>query len=323
MFSNKSECEYSAAKEMAGYGAILGLTVGVPPLMWILRPFLGPYMIAPMIGLVAYSVRRAGGIVGSLTALLSLFSFWYFFVPPVNSFALISARDGVGLTLYACAAVAVIGFVRPRQNDIPMTTPVEGASAGLATKTIMQLGTASGMSSTETIPVTSEQLRTHAWDTPSTRTKEQMFEILVIESDPWYIGIVREVFQFGSTRTNVKIASDGQTALAYIRRQGEYSNTLRPDLVLLDLNLPTIDGWAVLKEIKNDPELSPVPVIVFSASSLKADVVTSYKLHSNCYISKPPRLNEFKEVVRSIERFWLVTAKLPGYSTDQAKPVDQ
>ena len=103
--------------------------------------------------------------------------------------------------------------------------------------------------------------------------------------------------------------------MAFLRREGEYADVPRPDVILLDLNLPRMDGREVLAEVKSDPDLMDIPVVVLTTSSAEQDIVRSYKLHANCYITKPVDLEQFIEVVRSIQHFWLTVVKLPPHET--------
>ena len=110
---------------------------------------------------------------------------------------------------------------------------------------------------------------------------------------------------------NLHVVNDGEEALSFLRKQGKYSNAGRPDLILLDLNLPKIDGLGVLREIKNDENLKSIPVVVLTASRAEEDILQSYNLHANCYITKPVDLKQFINVAKSIQDFWLTTVKLP------------
>jgi two-component system, chemotaxis family, response regulator Rcp1 len=145
----------------------------------------------------------------------------------------------------------------------------------------------------------------------TTQTPGKPIEVLLAEDNPGDIRLTREAFKRGQIRTNLSVASNGEEALAFLRRQGKYTEAARPDLILLDLNMPRKDGRAVLTEIKKDPALDCIPVIVLTSSAAEEDVVKSYKLHASCYISKPFDVSKFYEVIRSIEQFWLSTARLP------------
>jgi chemotaxis family two-component system response regulator Rcp1 len=137
-------------------------------------------------------------------------------------------------------------------------------------------------------------------------------EILLVEDNPADARLTREVFEGGRLTTHLNVVADGEEALAFLRREGAYADSPRPKLVLLDLNLPRKDGREVLQELKSDPMLSRIPVIVLTTSAAEADILHSYDLQANCFITKPLDLDEFFEVVRAIEDFWLTTARLPA-----------
>ena len=142
--------------------------------------------------------------------------------------------------------------------------------------------------------------------------KNQTLEILLVEDNPGDVRLTREALREGSIDNHLSVARDGVEALAFLRRQGEFVNANRPDMILLDLNLPRKDGREVLAEIKVDEELRRIPVVVLSTSQDEQDIARSYDLHANCYIAKPVDLEQFIGVVRSIEEFWLGVVKLPG-----------
>jgi CheY-like chemotaxis protein len=137
-------------------------------------------------------------------------------------------------------------------------------------------------------------------------------EILLVEDNPGDVRLTREAFKEGKLLNNLTVISDGVEALAYLRQQGEYTNATRPDLILLDLNLPRKDGREVLTEIKADQNLKTIPVVVLTTSSAQEDVTSAYSNHANCYITKPVDLDQFLKVVHSIENFWLSLVKLPS-----------
>ena len=137
-------------------------------------------------------------------------------------------------------------------------------------------------------------------------------EILLVEDNPGDVRLTLEVFKESKMHNNLSSVGDGVEALAFLRREGKYIQSPRPDLILLDLNLPKKDGREVLAEIKEDPDLRRIPVVVLTTSRAERDVVRSYNLHANCYISKPIDLEQFITVVRSIEDFWLAIVKLPS-----------
>jgi CheY-like chemotaxis protein len=140
---------------------------------------------------------------------------------------------------------------------------------------------------------------------------EQEVHILLVEDNPGDVRLTREVLEDGRTPIHLNVVGDGEQAMAFIRREGEYQGSPRPQLVLLDLNLPRKDGREVLEELKADPQLCRIPVIVLTTSGADADILRSYDLHANCFITKPIDFDEFSAVVRSIEDFWLATARLP------------
>lgn len=137
-------------------------------------------------------------------------------------------------------------------------------------------------------------------------------EILLVEDNPGDARLTREAFREGRLLNNLTVVPDGVEAMAYLRRQGQYSKAARPDLVLLDLNLPKKDGREVLKEIKTDDQLKTIPVVVLTTSSAQEDVRRAYGSHANCYITKPVDLDRFLRVAQSIESFWLSVVRLPS-----------
>jgi CheY-like chemotaxis protein len=137
-------------------------------------------------------------------------------------------------------------------------------------------------------------------------------EILLVEDNPGDVRLTREALNEGHVRNNLTVAKDGAEALAMVRRQPPYDVAPRPDLVLLDLNLPKLDGRQVLAEMKADPELRRIPVVVLTTSKAEEDVMRSYDLYANSYITKPVDFDQFIKVVQSIEDFWLTIVTLPG-----------
>jgi len=137
-------------------------------------------------------------------------------------------------------------------------------------------------------------------------------EILLVEDNPGDARLTREAFKDGRLLNNLSVVGDGVEALAYLRQQGQYRNSTRPDLILLDLNLPKKDGREVLEEIKADEHLKRIPVVVLTTSSAQEDVARAYGSHANCYITKPVDLDQFLRVAQSIESFWLSLVKLPS-----------
>ena len=139
----------------------------------------------------------------------------------------------------------------------------------------------------------------------------QLIDILLVEDNEADVRLTQEVFSESKIRNNLIIANDGAEALACLRKQGKFKGSPRPDLILLDLNLPVMNGREVLARIKEDPDLKTIPVVVLTTSKAEEDIVKSYKLHANCYITKPVDLEQFMNVVAYIEDFWLAIVKLP------------
>ena len=136
-------------------------------------------------------------------------------------------------------------------------------------------------------------------------------EILMVEDNPGDVRLTIEALKEGKVRNNLFTVEDGEQAMKYLRREEPYQEATRPDLVLLDLNLPKKNGREVLAEIKDDPELKRIPVVILTVSTAEQDILKSYNLHANCYITKPVNLERFIEVVESIEDFWLTVVMLP------------
>jgi len=136
-------------------------------------------------------------------------------------------------------------------------------------------------------------------------------EILLVEDNPGDVRLTREAWKEGKLRNNLHVAEDGVEALAFLRKQGRHAGAARPDLILLDLNLPRKDGREVLAEIKQDPNLKHIPVVILTTSKAEQDILRTYDLHANCYIAKPLDMDQFIRVVKSIEEFWLETVTLP------------
>ncbi len=136
-------------------------------------------------------------------------------------------------------------------------------------------------------------------------------EILLVEDNPADVRLTREALKEEKFLNNLSVVEDGVEAMAFLRRQGKYADAPRPDLILLDLNLPRKDGREVLEEVKADPDLKIIPVVVLTISKADEDVVRSYRLHANCYITKPVDLGQFLKVAKSIQEFWLTIVKLP------------
>lgn len=136
-------------------------------------------------------------------------------------------------------------------------------------------------------------------------------EILLIEDSPSDAALTIEALQAGKIANNLNRVADGVEAMAYLRRQDRFTESSRPDLIMLDLNLPKKDGREVLQELKSDPSLKLIPIIVLTTSRADKDVLQSYALNANCFIAKPVDFQQFIDVVRSIERFWLSVVTLP------------
>ena len=136
-------------------------------------------------------------------------------------------------------------------------------------------------------------------------------EILLVEDSPADVRLTQEVLKKSKIRNRLHVVKNGMEALAFLRREGKYAQAVRPDLILLDLNLPRKSGREVLAEIKADEQLKVIPVVILTISSAEQDIATSYKNYANCYIIKPIDLTQFVGVVRSIEDFWLSIVKLP------------
>ena len=136
-------------------------------------------------------------------------------------------------------------------------------------------------------------------------------EILLVEDNPGDVRLTKEALKEGKVANLINVAIDGMDAVAFLKRAGKYANAPRPDLILLDLNLPKKNGREVLAEIKMDPELKHIPVVILTTSQAERDIIETYNLHANCYITKPVDLDQFINVVKSIENFWFTVVKLP------------
>jgi len=136
-------------------------------------------------------------------------------------------------------------------------------------------------------------------------------DILLVEDNPGDVRLTQEALREGKIRNRLTVAKDGVEALAMLRREGPHGNVPRPDLILLDLNLPRKDGREVLAEIKADESLRRIPVVVLTTSKAEEDILRTYDLHANCYITKPVDLEQFIDVIKSIDDFWLTVVRLP------------
>ena len=136
-------------------------------------------------------------------------------------------------------------------------------------------------------------------------------EILLVEDNPGDVRLTLEALKGGRVRNNIHVVEDGVQAMDFLHRQGNYRAVPRPDLMLLDLNLPKKDGREVLGEVKQDPDLKRIPIVILTSSAAEEDILRAYDLSANCYITKPVALDQFLRVLKSIEDFWLVIVKLP------------
>ena len=136
-------------------------------------------------------------------------------------------------------------------------------------------------------------------------------EVLLVEDSPGDVRLTQEAFHNANREIHLDVVSDGVEAMAFLRREGVHSDAPRPDLILLDLNLPKMDGREVLVHIKEDDSLKTIPTVILTTSESEADIVKSYQLQANCYLSKPVQLDAFENLVRSINDFWLTKVKLP------------
>ena len=140
----------------------------------------------------------------------------------------------------------------------------------------------------------------------------KIVEILLVEDSPGDIRLTQEALKESKISNNLHVVMDGEEAIAFLKKEGKFSEKPRPDLILLDLNLPKKDGREVLAEIKKDEDLKRIPVVVLTISEAEEDVLKSYNLYANCYITKPVDLNQFIKVILSIENFWFTIVKLPN-----------
>jgi CheY-like chemotaxis protein len=136
-------------------------------------------------------------------------------------------------------------------------------------------------------------------------------EVLLVEDSPGDVRLTQEAFRGANTAIHLHIAADGVEAMAFLMRKGVHVRAPRPDLILLDLNLPKMDGREVLAHIKEDAGLKTIPTVILTTSDAEVDIVKSYQLHANCYLTKPVQLDAFESLVKSINDFWLTKAKLP------------
>jgi chemotaxis family two-component system response regulator Rcp1 len=144
-----------------------------------------------------------------------------------------------------------------------------------------------------------------------TRRAGHAVEVLLVEDNPADVRLTREALKEGKVRNNLHVASDGVEALDFLYRRGTHAGAPRPDIILLDLNLPRKNGREVLSEVKQDEVLRQIPVVVLTTSEDEEDILRSYQLHANCYVTKPVGLDQFLTVIRQIDSFWLEVVKLP------------
>ncbi|MCX6028329.1 MAG: response regulator [Chloroflexi bacterium] len=145
----------------------------------------------------------------------------------------------------------------------------------------------------------------------SEHTPTKPVDILLVEDNPGDVRLTREALKEGKVLNTLSVVTDGVEALAFLRREGRYAAATRPDIILLDLNLPRMDGRELLAVIKADADLRRIPVVILTTSAAEQDILKSYNLHANCYITKPVDLEQFIGVVRSVEDFWFTIVRLP------------
>jgi two-component system, chemotaxis family, response regulator Rcp1 len=138
------------------------------------------------------------------------------------------------------------------------------------------------------------------------------FHILLVEDNPGDVRLTQEALKTSKLQVELSVARDGVEVLAFLRKEGKFANATMPDLILLDLNLPRKSGLEVLAEIKEDEELRKIPVVILTTSESEEDILRSYNLHANCYVTKPVDMNQFLKIVQQIEIFWFVIVKLPN-----------
>lgn len=147
----------------------------------------------------------------------------------------------------------------------------------------------------------------------ATDERHSPMELLLIEDSPGDVRLTQEVFREANPSIRLHVASDGVEAMAFLQREGTHARSPRPDIILLDLNLPRMDGREVLARIKEDDKLKTIPVVILTTSDAEADITRSYQLNANCYLTKPVQLEQFESLVMSINEFWLTRARLPRH----------
>jgi chemotaxis family two-component system response regulator Rcp1 len=148
--------------------------------------------------------------------------------------------------------------------------------------------------------------------------KKVLTDVLLVEDSPGDVRLTQEAFRDANTLVMLHVATDGADAMAFLRRTGMHMDAPRPDLILLDLNLPRMDGREVLAHIKADDTLKTIPTVILTTSEAEADIIKSYQLRANCYLTKPVQLDEFESLVKSINDFWLTKARLPQHRLNLA-----
>lgn len=149
------------------------------------------------------------------------------------------------------------------------------------------------------------------------RVTGEPIEILLVEDNPADVRLMQEGLKDAKLYNSINVVYDGVEALAFLRKEGDYANSPRPDLILLDLNLPRKDGREVLQEIKSDKQLRQIPVVVLTCSEAEEDIIKAYNSHANCYVTKPADFDQFVKVVKSIEDFWFTIVRLPAEGNER------
>lgn len=144
------------------------------------------------------------------------------------------------------------------------------------------------------------------------KVNNEVIEILLVEDNEGDVGLVKRIFLKAKVRNSINVVEDGEEAMSFLRKEGQFSDAPRPNIILLDLNLPRKDGREVLKEIKEDDNLRRIPVVVLTTSKSEVDINKAYDLHANCYVNKPVDFSNFIRVIDAIENLWLKAAKLPS-----------